>query len=407
MLGMITYLDRACIATLAPIITAEFSLSKVQMGYVFSAFAVAYAAFELPTAWLADRRGTRVVLTRIVVWWSAFTIATGAAMGYISLLVTRFLFGAGEAGAWPCVARTFSRWIPRLERGRTQGIFFTGAFFAGGMTPLLVTALLPFLSWRAIFVCFGFVGFLWASVWYAWFRDDPEQHSAVNPAELAHIIATRGGPGSHPGGWAFWKSLLMNRNILAICVMYFPNSFVFYFCITWLPTYLKEQHGFAAQSLSFFTGLPLMLSMLSVVLGGFITDRVTKRFGMRAGRCGVAGAGYLMAGIALLVTPLVHHPVLAASLIAMATAATMSALPAAWGTCIDLGQENSAVVGATMNTAGQIGSLLCPLIVAYSLKWYGSWNISIYLMGILFLIGAAAWGVIRPDQRIFQPAAIE
>jgi ACS family glucarate transporter-like MFS transporter len=400
-LGMITYLDRACIATLAPDISAEFSLSKVQMGYVFSAFALAYALFEIPTARLLDRRGARRVLTRIVTWWSAFTLATGATVGYASLLVTRFLFGAGEAGAWPGVARTFARWIPRAERGRAQGLFFASAHFAGGVTPYIVVKLLPVLSWRGIFFCFGLLGLLWAAAWHTWFRDEPADHPAVNEAELAHIIAGREVPVPPPGGWTFWKSLLGNRSLLALCVMYFPNSFIFYFCITWLPTYLREQHGFATQTLVFFTGLPLILSVFADMFGGLTTDWLTARFGLRVGRCGVGGVAYLLAGSALLLTPLAPQPMLAASLIAIATAASMFSLAAAWGSCIDLGQENAAVVSAAMNTAGAIGSFLCPLIVAYSLKWYASWNVSIYLMGVLFLIGAAAWCVIQPQQRIF------
>lgn len=405
-LGMITYLDRACIATLAPTISAEFSLSKVQLGYVFSVFALAYAAFEIPTAWMADRSGTRLVLTRIVAWWSVFTIATGAAIGYYSLLVARFLFGAGEAGAWPGMARTFSRWMPRSERGRAQGVFFASAHFAGGITPLIVAALLSFLSWRMIFVCFGLLGFIWAAVWYKWFRDDPEIHPEVNAAELAHITAEREVAVAHPNGWTFWKSLLGNRSMLALCVLYFPNSFAFYFCITWLPTYLHEQHGLEAKSLIFFTGLPLILSVFADLFGGVTTDWLTKRFGLRTGRCAVGVVTYLIAGFAMLATPLIHHPIVAASLVALATASIMFSLAAAWGSCIDLGQENSAVVGATMNTAGQIGSLLSPLIVAYSLKWYNNWNISIYLMGILFLIGAAAWCVLQPQQRIFKPTPL-
>ena len=143
------------------------------MGYVFTVFQLAYALFEIPTAWWADRKGTRSVLSRIVLWWSCLTAATGAAFSYPVLLVVRFLFGVGEAGAWPCVARTFSRWIPRRERGTVQGIFFAGAHLVGGLTPVLVLWLLQFLSWREIFVCFGAVGLVWMAVWHTWFRNDP------------------------------------------------------------------------------------------------------------------------------------------------------------------------------------------------------------------------------------------
>jgi MFS transporter, ACS family, glucarate transporter len=399
-LGMITYLDRACISTLAPAISKELSLSKVQMGYVFSAFALAYAAFEIPTGWFADRHGTRSVLARIVVWWSAFTAATAFAFGYVSLLVTRFLFGVGEAGAWPCVARTFSRWIPQSERGRVQGIFFAAVHLAGGLTPLIVTQMITVMSWRAVFLCFGAIGLIWAGLWYSWFRNEPSEHGEVNAAELAEITSGRGAIEGHKRHSLPWARLFGSRNMLAICVMYFPNSFVIYFCITWLPTYLNEQHGFTATRLALLTALPLFSSVVGDLCGGVIMDAVTKRFGIRAGRCGVGAVSYAIACVALVVVPFMAEPLIAVGLIALATMATMFCLPAAWAICFDIGHENAAVVGATMNTAGQVGSLLCPLVVAYTLKWFSNWNISIYTMAFLFFGGAIAWCVINPSLRI-------
>ncbi len=401
LLAMVTYLDRVCISKLAPDIMRDLDLTKVQMAWVFSSFALAYAFFEIPTAWWADRAGTRRVLTRIVIWWSGFTIATAAAFSYGSLLVTRFLFGMGEAGAWPCVARTFARWIPRRERGTIQGIFFAGAHLAGGLTPLMVVALLPYLHWRTIFICFGTLGFVWAAAWYAWFRDDPAQHSSVNAAELKCITADRPVDAAHTAGWSFWGRLFRHRNMIALCVMYFPNSFVFYFCITWLPTYLKERHGFDAATLGFLSGLPLLSSVVSDLFGGVVTDKVAARYGLRAGRCMVGGAAYLVAALALLIAASSNAPVLAALLISLATAASMFTLGAAWGTCIEVGRDHAGVVSATMNTSGQIGSLLCPLIVAYSVEWFGSWSLPLYLMGFLFLLGAVCWLIIDPRQPIF------
>lgn len=407
LLAMVTYLDRVCISKLAPNIMEDLGLSKVQMGYVFSAFALAYAIFEVPTAWWADRMGTRKVLTRIVIWWSCFTIATAAAFNYTALLVIRFLFGAGEAGAWPAVARTFSRWIPRQERGTIQGIFFAGAHLAGGLTPLLIVVLLKLVPWRAIFVLFGLVGFVWAFAWYRWFRDEPAEHMDINSAELQRIVSGRGEETSHTAGRTYWNRLLAHPNTLALCVMYFPNSFVFYFCITWLPTYLKEQHGFDAAMLGVLAGLPLLLSVFGDLLGGVVTDRVAARFGIRIGRSAVGAGAYLIAAVALLLTPVCHQPVTAAVLIAVATTASMFTLPAAWGTCIEVGGNHSGVVSAAMNTSGQIGSLLCPLLVAYSLKWFHSWSIPLYVMGGLFLLGTVCWCLIDPRKQIFEPAAQE
>jgi sugar phosphate permease len=400
-LAIITHLDRACIATLAPRIMRDLSLTTVQMGYVFTAFQLAYALFEIPTARWADRMGTRLVLSRIVIWWSCLTAATGAATSYLTLLAIRFLFGVGEAGAWACVARTFSRWIPRRERGTVQGIFFAGAHLVGGLTPALVLWMLHFMSWRQVFVWFGAVGILWVAVWVTWFRNDPSEHRGVNAEELRTIVADRSPEAAHPTGFRYWRALVASRNMLALCVMYVPNCMIFYFCITWLPTYLKERHGFEAASLGLFAGLPLIVSVPGDLLGGLATDRLASRYGLRAGRCGLGAVSYVLAGVALLAAARSSTPVTAAVLIAAATGLTMFTLGAAWATVIEVGRNQVGVVGATMNSLGNLAAMLNPLIVAYSVEWFGSWNVPLYLMGVLFLVGAACWAVVDPARPVF------
>jgi len=400
-LAMITYLDRACISTLAKEIRASLSLSEGQMGMVFSAFALAYAAFEIPTAWWADRAGTRNVLTRIVLWWSTFTIATAAAFNYLSLLVIRFLFGAGEAGAWPSAARTFSRWIPRSERGKVQGIFFAGAHLAGGVTPFLVIFLLDYLHWRTIFVLFGAMGFVWAVVWWLWFRDDPEGHTAVNAPELARITAGREPGASHHGGAEYWRRLATHPNIWALCLMYFANSYAFYFCITWLPTYLEVKHGVAAASLGLLAGLPLLLSVLGDLFGGIATDWAVAAFGPRIGRCAVGGSAYMLSASAMFLAAVSPSGVGAAMGIAVAVAASMFTLGAAWGTCLDIGGNHAGVVSAAMNTSGQVGSVLCPIVVIWVKDRTHDWNAPLVLIGVLFLVGAVGWALIDPRRKVF------
>ena len=346
------------------------------------------------------------MLTRIVVWWSSFTVATATAFSYGSLLVLRFLFGAGEAGAWPCVARSFSRWIPSRERGTVQGIFFAGAHLVGGLTPPLIVLLLPHMSWRAIFVLFGSVGFIWATVWHSWFRNDPTEHPAVNAAEAAYIVAERPADVGHPSGRAYWGPILRSRNMIALCIMYASNSMIFYFCITWLPTYLHERHGFDATALGFLSGLPLLVSVPSDLFGGVVTDRSSTRFGLRVGRCVVGAIAYVISAVALISAAASSAPVTAAVLIAVATASTMFTLGAAWSTCSEVGRNHVGVVGAIMNTAGQIASLLCPLLVAYSVEWFGSWDFPLYLMGGLFLVGAACWLVIDPTRPVFSEVGV-
>ena len=401
-LAMVTYLDRACIGAMAPSIARDLELDAAQMGWVFFAFALAYAMFEIPTARWADQHGARSILTRIVTWWSLFTLATASVFSYTSLLITRFLFGAGEAGAWPCVAKVFSRWIPQHERGTVKGIFFAGAYTSGALTTLIVTALLPHMSWRSILLAFGGIGFVWALAWYRWFRDDPGEHPSVNEAEREIILADRPPTAAHPSGWAYWSGLLRQRNVLLLCLMYMPNCTTFYFCITWLPTYLMKQHGFEKAALGFVASLPLFLSVATQFLGGFWSDRIAARRGLIQGRRIPGAIGYGLAAVFIVTASFIDIPMLAATLIAIAAATCMLTTAPAWSTCVDIGREHSAVVGALMNTAGQVAAILSAPIVGYSVKWFGNWNVPFWLQGGLFLVGAACWLFIDPTRALFQ-----
>jgi MFS transporter, ACS family, glucarate transporter len=400
-LAMVTYLDRVCISTLAKDIMRDLSLSQQQMSYVFSAFTLAYAIFEIPTAAWADRKGTRMVLTRIVVWWSTLTMATAAALNYYWLLLTRFLFGMGEAGAWPCVASTFSRWIPAKERGTVQGIFFAGAHLSGGLTPLLVIVLMGYLPWRLIFVVFGLVGFVWAAAWCWWYRDDPALHPRVNLAEREEIVLGRRPATPHSAGWEYWRRLLGHRNSLPLCLMYVGNTYAFYFCITWLPTYLEEQHGVTKAALGLAAGLPLSLSVIGDLFGGATTDWLSRRFGLRVGRSGLGAAAYVFAAGAMLLAASATQPLVAVVSLSVAVAAMMFTLGAAWGTCIDIGGHHTGVVSAMMNTAGNAGGFFSPIIAVYAKDYLGGWNAPLYLMSGVFLLGALCWCFIDPRKRVF------
>ena len=391
-LAFITYLDRVCISVTAPDIMRELSLTKVQMGFIFSSFTLAYALFEVPTGWWGDRVGPRRVVTRIVIWWSVFTAATASAVGFRSLAVLRFLFGAGEAGAWPNVAKVFSRWFPSSERGTAQGIFFMGAHLGGGVTPVLVVLLAQRLHWRAVFVLFSLFGFAWAAVWRSWFRDDPAEHRAVSAAELAHIRAgATDTANDHRSGFR----TLANPSVIAICAAYFTQGYGFYFYITWLPTYLLQTKGVSAGAMSLLAGLPLLLSVVADLLGGLTTDYLTRRYGFRIGRCGVAGASLAVASLSIATAAMLSHSVFAACLIALGAASSNFLLGASWGACVDLSGRNAGFVSAAMNTAGQIGGTLSPIVFAWTTE---RWD-SMYALGIiaiLYMMGAACWAWVRP-----------
>lgn len=416
-LAVVTYLDRACIGVLAPDIRRDLGLDMKQMSYVFSAFTLAYAIFEIPSALWGERIGARLVLARIVGWWSAFTMLTAAVTGYTSLLVVRFLFGAGEAGAWPNATRVFSRWIPAHERGRVQGVFFAGAHLAAGLTPPLVLLMSPLLGWRGVFIVFGALGFVWAWAWLRWFRDRPADHPAVNAAEVALIdaapagektpvvaaaeAAAHGAPATHSG--ALWRAVFRSPDVWLLSLVAFANGYGFYFVITWLPTFLGTL-GFSSATLAVYSGLPMIFAVPADILGGVATDFVARKFGVRLGRALVGGAAYAVAAAAMAAaTGITANPHAAALLLAVAGGASMFALAASWSTCIELGARHSGLVSATMNTVGQVGGMLSPIVLAWLVERSGAagkWLLPLQLIAGLYALAALSWCFINPRRRL-------
>ena len=396
-LAGVTYLDRVSVGVLAPSIMSDLHISQIQMSFVFSAFTAAYAIFEMPTAWWADLVGSRRVLTRIVLWWSAFTMLTAAATSYAMMLVVRFLFGVGEAGAWPNAARVFSRWIPLRERGRVQGIFFAGAHLAGGLTPALVAWIALYLPWRLVFVMFGFVGVAWAALWYWWFRDEPREHPAVNAAEVKLIETTRGlPPGDVTRGT--WSEVFRIPSLLPLCLQYVANSYGYYFFITWLPTYLVKARGMSSAELAIFSGLPLTLSAIADVSGGFTTDALCRRLGLRAGMRSIGVVSYLLAAGAMIGGTLASNPRVGGTLIALGGAFSMFTLAPSWSTAIGLGGRNTALLSSVMNTSGQVGAFFSPIVLALLVDRFGDWSLPLHVLSGLYLMAAVCWLLIRPEQ---------
>jgi ACS family glucarate transporter-like MFS transporter len=399
-LAFITYLDRVCISVTAPAIIRDLKLTSLQMSFVFSAFTATYALFEIPTGSWGDRVGTRRVLTRIVVWWSLFTSLTAAAWNFPSLLVLRALFGMGEAGAWPNVARTFSRWFPARERGTAQGIFFMGAHLGGGLTPLLVAFLLNHLPWRAVFVLFGFIGLIWAFIWSRWFRDEPADHPDVSLAEAEWIAQGRAPAADKLPSIA--KAALRSPSVWFLCVMYFTQTYGFYFFVTWFPTYLQREKKLEGVLLSFMAGAPLLFSVLGDLLGGLLTDRLARGYGLRVGRCLVGGLSLALASLFLVAGTLMPIGWIAGILIAFAGMFSNFLLGASWGACLDIAGPRAGSIGAAMNTAGQIGGILSPIVFSLLTRDQSSWALPLLVIAALYLLGALSWSFVHPEQPLIQ-----
>jgi MFS transporter, ACS family, glucarate transporter len=405
-LAIITYLDRVCISAAAPFMMRELGLSLFQMSLVFGAFTLAYSIFEVPTGWMGDVFGPRKVLTRIVLWWSAFTMLTATASGYLSLVVIRFLFGAGEAGAFPNMSRAFSRWLPLVERGKANGILFLGSRLGGALAPALALLIVRHWGWRASFCIFGIAGIFWAVAWYLWYRDDPAQHPQVQKEELSWIRqdeSLRARAGTQSGQVAVpWKKILTSRNLYAICLMYFAFGYGLYFGFTWLPTYLIQVLGFSALQGGFLAGLPFLLAGGADVLGGWLTDRLAGSHGLKIARCGLGFISFTMSALLLFLSTAAQSRAGKALLIALALASADLALSACWSVCLDVGKSYAGVITGFMNTFANFGGFLAPIVVGFAVERYNSWAIPFHISAVVYVIGALAWLAVDPSERLDQ-----
>lgn len=403
-LASLTYFDRLCISVAAPAIVEEFHFSPLQMGYIFSAFTFAYAIFEIPSGWFGDYFGTRKALTRIVLWWSTFTMLTAATRGFTSLFIVRLLFGAGEAGAIPNSASTVSRWFPASQRGRAMGGVCMGHAVGAAVTPPIVFKLIELQGWRLPFIEFGALGLIWCLVWYLWFRDTPEEHVSVNAAEVKVIRA--GLPiqsGSHK---IPWRVFLRSKNIFFLCAMYFAYGYSLYFYITWLPTYLLKARGFNTASAGFFSALPWLFGAFAFFCGGWITDRLVQKGYPRLARCGLGAFGLTMSALMLVFVARAENRVVAALLISVALYFQFLTTPAVWATCMDIGRHRAGVVTGTTNTFGNLAGTLAPIVFGYVLQKWGSWTIPFYVAAAFLGVGVIMWMFIDPRRPLEKiPAA--
>jgi MFS family permease len=396
-LAIITYLDRVAISAAAPAIREELGLSLIQMGWVFSVFTFAYAAFEIPSGWLGDVIGPRKVLMRIVLWWSAFTILTGAAWNFVSMVVVRFLFGVGEAGAFPNISKSFSNWFPTAERGNAHGVIFMGTRLGGAIAPPLIVLLMGVIGWRQAFVLCGVLGVVWCVFWYRWFKDDPATHPSVNTAELETIKAGLPARGALPEfGWR----QMLSGNLVLLCLMYFAMPYTLYFNLTWLPTYLKEVRGFTVREAGYIAGIVLFAGAMANWLGGRLTDRLVRRYGLRVGRS--LGAVTLpLSGLVLVAAALVENRIAAAALFALTLGIADLCVSACWAMCHDIGGARAGTVGGAMNTVGNIGGAISPLVVGYTVQWWNSWTLPFFITAGVYVAGGILTLLIDPTRPLW------
>jgi MFS family permease len=393
-----------------------------RMSWVFSAFIFGYMLFEVPGGWLGDRWGSRVVIFRIVLWWSLFTALTGSVDGVlgwfvrspdvmlmiIALVVIRFLFGAGEAGAYPNIGRTLARWFPYRERAFGLGAVWMASRLGGAFAPLIIGWLMVWAGgWREAFWVLGVVGGVWAVLFLWWFRNRPEEKAGVNAAEVDLIRSAQAGTGTvyddHHAGGLPWRKLFTSVNLWAIYITAAAVSFSWYINITFLPRYLSDRFDVDFKDSEWMTFMPLFVSSFTCLGGGVLSDRLVLRLGRRWGRSLLGVVGFGLAGVCDLMILAVDSPWAAIALICAACTVQDLALAALWAVGADIGGRYSGTVLGTMNMMGGIGAILSPLLTPRVQEYYG-WDTAFVLFAGSYLLGGLLWLRIDATEQLVGPA---
>ena len=390
LLLVITYLDRVCISVSGPRMQEALSISPVALGWVTGAFTLAYAAFEIPSGTLGDRVGPRLVLTRIVLWWSSFTALTGWVSSYYPLILVRFLFGMGEAGAFPNASIAVSRWFPVPERGRAFGLMLMSSQLGGALAPLLVVPIQAAYGWRASFFVFAILGVLWSAVWYVWFRDSPSVIAGVSEAESKNLV-------SEPHRNVPWKLVLRSPNLWTVMGVGFCYVYSHAFFQSWFHTYLVKAHGYREKDL-LLSSLPFLVGAVGNFAGGFASTHFVRRLGLKKGRCRVGAAGLAAAALGLLAALATPHWLVSLILLSLVYGAICFQQPSIFAVCLDIGRENAGAAVGAMNTACQLGSFLASVLFGYLVQYYGTYEAPLIPMAALLAIGAGLWLRVDPTR---------
>ena len=397
LLSVLLYIDRVCISVAKEPIAGALNLSDKQIGWVLSIFALGYALAQTPSGILNDRFGPRIILTAVVSFWSLFTALTGAAWNYVVLLITRFVFGVGEAGAFPGIARATFSWIPIKERGIVTGINFSGSRLGAAFALPVVAWMIESLGWRMSFFVLGAVGFVWAIIWYWWFRDDPEQHKSISEEEKTYILETRQQVKKEDVEKLSGGLLFKSKNMWLAMGQYFASNFTFFFSLTWLFPHIKSEYGLDAVEAGFYASAPLVFGALGNYFSGFLVDKIYSTGKWRLSRRLPAIIGFALASIGLIACLYMDTAFGAVVFLSIAIFGADMTLSPSWSFCVDIGKKNAGAVSGTMNMAGNVGSFITALAFPYLLSWFGSVEPFFITAAILNVIAIFLWTRTKPE----------
>lgn len=406
---VITYMDRVNISSAMPVIQQKLGLSIIEVGWIFSLFRWGYALFQIPGGWLGDRIGPRRALSFVVCWWSAFTSATSFAWSALSIGLCRFFFGMGEAGAFPIATRSLSRWTPAEERGFSQGLPHAASRLGAALTPPLVVFIMINFGWRIPFLLFGGLGLIWAVLWHAYYRDNPSEHRGVNAAELAIIqqgmVATEKSPGG--AHRVPWRAILANPTVWTLSLVYFCYGYSIDIYTDWFPKYLYDSRGLNLVNMGILASFPFLAGAAGDLLGGWFSDRWAARtHNLKAARRVVAVIGFIIAAGCILPATFTTHTLTSVLFSCAAVFGLELTVGVSWAIPLDIGGDYAGSIASIMNTFGNLGSAISPVLLGYMVRLYG-WSVPFVVSSILCVIAIGLCFRMDPTKQVTASPRLE
>lgn len=394
----ITYLDRISMGLVGKRVISEFHLSNEQFGWVLSAFSLAYALFEIPSGIMGDRKGQKIVLTRIVLWWSLFTALTGFAAGFVTLIMIRFFFGMGEAGALPNTSGVISRWFPTSELSRGLSVALSGQIAGAAIAPFIVVPLAVSFGWRTTFFVNGFIGLLWVIFCVWWFRNNPAEMKGISKEEKDFIEKNRYVT-SHSQNIS-WGKILKDRSLRALVLSFFTSQWGMYFFIAWLPVYLQQGRNFSETNMKFITSLIFIPAIIANLACGVFGDRLVRKKGLKFGRRFIAMISLGVNSILFFIEATTHSNVILVASLIVGFACQLIFGVVAFGVCLDVGGNHAGRVSGLMNCVGQLGAFFLAVVFGKIVDTTHSFNAPLFLISGLLFIGSLLWLLVDPAKKL-------
>jgi ACS family glucarate transporter-like MFS transporter len=400
-LSAISFLDRTNISIAGLQISSEYGLGNQRLGWIFSAFLIGYAGFQVPAGWLASRFGPRLVITLGVVWWGVATALTtliprGIPQAVLLLITIRFALGAGEAVIYPAANQFVARWVPKQERGFINGLIFAGVGAGSGLTPPLLAWFILHHGWRSAFWFSAVIGVLAGAVWWWAARDTPEEDPKVSPAEL-NIIRQGLTEGATGKPSISWRAILSRRDLPALIISYFGFGYTAWIFFSWFFLYMAQVRGFNLKASAWFSTLPFLSMTIGCLAGGVISDRLTKAYGLRVGRCGLASVAFFFTAIFLVLGSRVQSPQLAGVILAGGAGALYVSQSSFWSVSADIAGRSSGVFSSMVNMGAQVGGAVTASLTPWVAQRFG-WTTSFAIAAALAVVGAVLWMTVHPER---------